>query len=79
VYGDAAVVTALATRSGTLRGATYKDRQVLYTDTFVRREGRWQCVASQSTVVASAEIEQSRRRTNAAAHCFTRQFCAGAA
>lgn len=55
IYGDAAVVTALATRSGTYKGAAYKDRQMLYTDTFVRRDGRWQCVASQSTVVAAQQ------------------------
>jgi ketosteroid isomerase-like protein len=55
VYGDAAVVTALATRSGTYKGAAYKDRQSLYTDTFVRSDGRWQCVASQSTVIAAQQ------------------------
>ena len=51
VYGDAAVVTALATRSGRYKGVAFKDRRALYTDTFVRRDGRWQCVASQSTFV----------------------------
>src|SRR5262245_35658468 len=38
IYGDAAVVTALAARSGTNKGVAYKDRQSLYTDTFVRRD-----------------------------------------
>jgi ketosteroid isomerase-like protein len=49
VYGDAALVTALANRSGTEKGVAYKDRKSLYTDTFIRRDGRWQCVGSQST------------------------------
>lgn len=55
VYGDAAVVTGLATRSGTNKGVAFKDRQYLWTDTFVRRDGRWQCVASQSTVIAAEQ------------------------
>jgi hypothetical protein len=55
VYGDAAVVTGLVTRSGTSKGVTYNDRQVLFTDTYVRRDGRWQCVASQGTVVAAQQ------------------------
>ena len=55
VYGDAAVVTGLVTRSGTNQGAAYKDRQVLFTDMYVRRDGRWQCVASQGTVVAAQQ------------------------
>ena len=55
VYGDAAVVTGLATRGGTNKGVAFKDRQFLWTDTFVRRDGRWQCVASQSTVIAAQQ------------------------
>lgn len=55
VFGDAAVVTAMATRSGTYKGAAYKDRQSLYTDIFVLRDGRWQCVASHATLVAAQQ------------------------
>ena len=55
VYGDAAVVTGLATRSGTFKGAVFKDRQFLWTDTFIRKDGRWQCVASQSTLIAAQQ------------------------
>jgi len=55
VYGDAAVVTGLGTRSGTYKGVAFKDRQFLWTDTFIRRDGRWQCVASQGTVVAAQQ------------------------
>lgn len=53
VYGDTAVVTGRGSRSGTLKGVAFKDRQSLWTDTFVRRDGRWQCVATQGTLVAA--------------------------
>ena len=55
LYGDAAVVTGLATRSGTFKGAPFKDRQFLWMDIFIRKDGRWQCVASQSTVIAAQQ------------------------
>jgi ketosteroid isomerase-like protein len=55
VYGDAAVVTGLSTQSGTSKGVAFKDRQVLWTDTFIRKDGRWQCVAGQSTLVAAQQ------------------------
>ena len=55
IYGDAAVVTGLGTRSGTSKGVTFKDRQILWTDTFIRKDGRWQCVATQGTVVAAQQ------------------------
>lgn len=55
VYGDAAVVTGLSTQSGTNKGVAFKDRQVLWTDTFIRKDGRWQCVAGQSTLVAAQQ------------------------
>ena len=55
VYGDAAVVVGTVTTSGTYQGAAIKDRQRLFTDTFIRKDGRWQCVASQSTVVAAQQ------------------------
>ena len=55
VFGDAAVVTGTVTSSGTRKGVAFKDRQILFTDTFVRRDGRWQCVASQGTLVASQQ------------------------
>ena len=55
VYGDAAVVTGLVTRSGTNKDGAYNNRQVLFTDVFVRRDSRWQCVASQGTLVAAQQ------------------------
>jgi hypothetical protein len=54
-YGNAAVVTGLSTRSGTYKGATFADVQALWTDTFVMKGGRWQCVASQQTLIASQQ------------------------
>jgi hypothetical protein len=53
VYGDdAAVVTGRQIYSGTYKGKQFKDREVLWTDTFARKGGRWQVVASHSTAVA---------------------------
>jgi ketosteroid isomerase-like protein len=52
VYGEVAVVTYLNTIK-----ATFKDKDVSGsyrgTDVFVKRDGRWQCVATQGTVVAN--------------------------
>lgn len=56
VYGDVAVVTG----RNTIRG-TWEDvkRDISgpyrFTDVFVRRNGRWQCVASQSSPVTERE------------------------
>lgn len=46
VYGDAAVVVGRVTeKSATFNG------QYRYTDTYIRRDGRWICVASQATEI----------------------------
>jgi len=55
VYGDAAVISGLSTQSGTRKGVPFKDRQVLWTDTYIRKDGRWQCVAGQATLVAAQQ------------------------
>jgi len=55
VYGDAAVVTGHGVRAGTYNGVPFKDRQVFWTDTFIKKDGRWQCVASQGTLVAAQQ------------------------
>jgi Domain of unknown function (DUF4440) len=47
VYGDAAVVTGRST----LTSSTFSG-QALWTDTFVKKNGKWLCVATQSTEVA---------------------------
>lgn len=50
IYGNVAVVTG----SNTIK-ATYKGKDISgkyrFTDVFVKRSGRWQCVATQSTLV----------------------------
>src|SRR5438874_8372395 len=40
IYGETAVVTGLGSRGGTYKGVPFKDRQLLWTDIFVRRGGR---------------------------------------
>jgi ketosteroid isomerase-like protein len=51
IYGEVAIVTARAVRSGTFNGMPYKDRRSTYIDVFVRKAGRWECVASQTTLL----------------------------
>ena len=55
VYGDTAVATGRATYTATFEGVKYTDRQVLFTEIYVRRTGQWQSVAVQSTVVAAQQ------------------------
>ena len=49
-YGDVAVVTGRATSKGTLFGRA-ASAQSRFTDIFVNRDGRWQCVATQATPI----------------------------
>jgi hypothetical protein len=49
-YGDAAVVTGRTT--AVTAGANAQSITLRFTDVFVRRDGRWQVVASQATRVA---------------------------
>jgi ketosteroid isomerase-like protein len=51
VYGDAAVATGRVTFSGAIEGVQYPDRQVLFTDTWTRKNGRWQLVSIHLTSV----------------------------
>jgi len=51
LYGDAAVVTGRFRGEGRSGDEAFTV-DVRWTDTFVRRDGRWRCVASQSTSVA---------------------------
>jgi len=44
VYGDAAVVTGVTTYKDSSDGGEYQ-----FTDTYVRHNGRWQCVATHET------------------------------
>lgn len=50
-YGDVAVVTGVNISHGTLHGYASSSRS-RFTDVFVKRDGRWQCVASQTTALA---------------------------
>ena len=50
VYGNAAVVTGIYRETGNSKGKNYVHR-VRYTDTWIRRGGVWQCVASQNTLI----------------------------
>jgi ketosteroid isomerase-like protein len=51
VYGDCAVVTGIYREKGVLKGKRYVHRG-RFTDTWVKQNGTWQCVASQSTLMA---------------------------
>ena len=50
VYGNAAVVTGIYRESGTNKGKHYVLRS-RYTDTWIKRDGVWRCVASHSTLI----------------------------
>ena len=51
VYGDVGVVHGSYTQKGTLQGKDVSGT-FRFTDVFVKRSGRWQCVSTQSTRVA---------------------------
>ena len=51
-YGDVAVVTGRNVSKGTLFGKAAKG-QSRFTDVFVKRDGRWQCVTSQVTPIVA--------------------------
>src|ERR1700733_5811036 len=50
VYGNAAVVAGIYRESGTNKGKHYVIRS-RYTDTWIRRDAVWCCVASHSTLI----------------------------
>jgi hypothetical protein len=47
-YGDAAIVTGLATRDGTFQGRPIEGN-IVFTDTFVLQKGMWKAAASHRT------------------------------
>ena len=51
VYGDTAVVTGRGISKGKYKGVDYSSDE-RWTDVFVKKDGRWQCVASHSTRIA---------------------------
>lgn len=50
VYGNAAVVHGIYRESGTNKGKHYTIRS-RYTDTWIKRDNIWRCVASHSTLI----------------------------
>jgi ketosteroid isomerase-like protein len=50
VYGSAAVVTGIYRETGTNKGKHYVIRS-RYTDTWIKRDEVWRCVASHSTII----------------------------
>jgi ketosteroid isomerase-like protein len=50
VFGDCAVVTGIYREKGTNKGKPY-NRRGRFTDTWVKTNASWQCVASQSTLI----------------------------
>lgn len=54
LYGDCAVVTGKTKLKGKYNGENVQD-QFRWTDTFVKRKGRWQVVASQATPLPKTE------------------------
>jgi uncharacterized protein (TIGR02246 family) len=50
VYGSAAVVTGIYRETGTSKGKNYTHR-VRFTDTWIKQDNVWHCVASQSTLI----------------------------
>jgi ketosteroid isomerase-like protein len=53
VFGDAAVVTGRTHGVGEFAGSAY-DVVIRFTDTFVRRDGRWQAVASHASLLSAS-------------------------
>jgi ketosteroid isomerase-like protein len=51
LYGNAAVVTGLYRDKGIEKGKPFS-RRGRFTDTWISQNGEWQCVASQSTLIA---------------------------
>ena len=51
LYGNAAVVTGLYRDKGIEKGKPFS-RRGRFTDTWINQNGVWQCVASQSTLIA---------------------------
>src|SRR5712692_1724286 len=53
IYGDTAIITGTDTEEGEYHGKDSSGSYV-WTDVFVRRNGRWQAVSSQSTKLTAA-------------------------
>ncbi len=51
VYGDCATVTGMYREKGTVKGKPIS-RRGRFTDTWVKQNGAWLCVASQNTLIS---------------------------
>jgi hypothetical protein len=49
-YGTVVVVNGVCRESGVKKGKSYELRE-RFTDTWVRRGNKWECVASESTLI----------------------------
>ncbi len=63
LYGDTAIVTGRVTEKGTFNGRSLNS-QSRYTDVWVRRNGRWQVVAAQSTRLPQERPSAAATNTN---------------
>jgi len=50
IYGDVAILRGITDNAGTFRGFPFTGK-LWYTRVFVRRDGRWQAVAMQHTMI----------------------------
>ena len=50
VYGTTGIVSGIYRETGVTKGKAYT-RRARFTDTWVKRDGKWKCVASQSTLI----------------------------
>ena len=50
VFGDAAIATGIFRETGTTKGKAYVNR-ARYTDTWIKQDSVWRCIASQSTLI----------------------------
>jgi ketosteroid isomerase-like protein len=51
IYGDAAVVTGSAAQAGNFKGQPLTAK-IIFTDTFIRQNGKWKAVASHRSIAA---------------------------
>jgi ketosteroid isomerase-like protein len=49
IYGDAAVVVGSSTQAGTFLGTPLASN-IIFTDTFIKQNGKWKAVASHRSV-----------------------------
>lgn len=50
VYGDAAVVVGIGASQGSWDGEEFREKE-RFSDFFIRKDGKWMCVASHSSVL----------------------------